>query len=146
MHLPTRRTIFAFAVFSFLPALAACPKKDPPAIVDPPPPPPEPEAGPVDLAPIEEDAGEDVDAAEAGPKKYTGTYNPNVARLKQCCGALRAEAKRMGASPEAGMFLQAAASCDGLAAQAGAKGTAPELGVVRNLLAGRTVPPVCRGF
>lgn len=147
MNLPVRRTIFALAVFSFLPILSACPKKDPPVIVDaaPPPPPPEPDTGPVDLAPLEEDAGVDADA-EAGPKKFTGKYNPNLARMKQCCNALRAEAKRMGASPEAGMFMQAAATCDGLAAQATASGTAPELSAVRGLLAGRQMPPMCSGL
>ena len=41
---------------------------------------------------------------------------------------------------------QAAAQCSAMAGQAGATGNAPELGVLRTLLAGRTVPAVCAGF
>ncbi len=147
MALSPRRTVFALAVFSFLPLLVACPKKEPPPVPDaapPPPPPPQEEASV--LLPIEDDAGADADAAEAG-KKFTGTpVNTNVARLKQCCNQLRIQAKAMGASPEAGMLMSAAAQCDTMASQVGPGGTAPEMGVIRNLLAGRNIPPACAGF
>jgi hypothetical protein len=141
-----RRTIFALAIFSALPLLVACPKKDPPPADAAPPPPPEPEASTLVLAPLgEEDAGGDADA-EAG-KKATGPYVPtNVARLRQCCGQLRTQAKAMGASPEAGMLIAAAAQCDGLAAQAGPNASAPELGILRTALAGRNIPGICAGF
>jgi hypothetical protein len=147
MSLSLRSTVFALAIASAVPLLSACPKKEPaPADAAPPPPPPEPDAStvlvPMEEPPVVEDAGVD-----ASPPKYTGpAVNPNVARFKQCCNALAAEAKRMGNSPEAGMFASAAAQCNTIANQLGPKGTAPELGVVRTLLAGRTLPAACSGF
>jgi hypothetical protein len=142
-----RRGVVTIAVFSVVPMLAACPKKDPPAVFDaaPPPPPPVEDAAPLMLLPVEEDAG--VDAGVDAGKKYTGTgVSTNVARLRQCCNQLANEAKRMGSSPEAGLFTQAAAQCSALAGQIGPSGNAPEMGALRTLLAGRTVPPVCSGF
>jgi hypothetical protein len=145
--LSPRRTLFALAIFSAMPLLVACPKKEPPAPDAAPPPPPEPEASTLVLAPLEEDAGADADADADAAKKFTGPGgNTNVLRLKQCCGQLRIQAKALGASPEAGFLTQAAAQCDGLAAQAGASGNAPELGILRTALAGRNIPPVCAGF
>src|SRR3954467_3419393 len=141
-----RRTLFALAVFSTMPLLVACPKKETPVADAAPPPPPEPEASTVVLTPLEEDAGSDADAADAA-KKATGPGVPtNVARLRQCCGQLRTQAKAMGASPEAGFLTSAAAQCDTLAAQAGPGANAPELGLLRGALAGRNIPPVCAGF
>lgn len=70
----------------------------------------------------------------------------NLARLRQCCAQLAAEAKRLGSSPEAGALSTAAAQCSALVTAAGPSGTAPELGAVRALLAGRTIPAVCAGF
>ncbi|MCL2725078.1 MAG: hypothetical protein FWD69_11640 [Polyangiaceae bacterium] len=149
MRLSPRRSLFAFAVFSALPLLVACPKKAPEP-VDAAPPPPEPvEAAPVPLEPLVEDAGEDADsAADAdAAKKATGPAVPaNVARLKQCCQQLRVQAKAMGASPEAGMLTAAANQCDATAKQMGAGGTAPELAVFKTLLAGRNIPAVCSGL
>jgi hypothetical protein len=140
-----RRTLFALAVFSAMPLLVACPKKETPVADAAPPPPPEPEASTVVLTPLEEDAGADADADAA--KKATGPGVPtNVARLRQCCGQLRTQAKAMGASPEAGYILSAAAQCDGLAAQAGPGASAPELGILKTALAGRNIPPICAGF
>jgi len=147
MALSTRRTIFALAIFSAVPLLVACPKKPTPEVDAGPPPPPPEEASTTVLVPLEEDAGADADADADAGKKATGPYVPtNVARLKQCCGQLRTQAKALGASPEAGMLMGAAAQCDALASQAGPSGTAPELGVIKQLLAGRNIPPVCAGF
>ena len=145
-HRNARRAIFAVAIFSALPLLAACPKKEV-AVVDASPPAPEVDAAPLVLTDLVEDAGEDAaDAAEAG-KKATGPGVPtNVARLRQCCGQLRTQAKAMGASPEAGMLLGAAAQCDTLAGQAGPGTNAPELGILKTALAGRNIPPICSGF
>jgi hypothetical protein len=79
-------------------------------------------------------------------KAAGGGGGGNLARLQQCCAALAAEAKRMGASPEAGMIASAAAQCSALVAQAGPSGNAPELGALRTMMAGRNVPAVCAGF
>src|SRR3954451_20858313 len=147
MALSSRRALFALAMFSAMPLLVACPKKDPPAADAAPPPPPEPEASTLVLAPLEEDAGADADADADAGKKATGPGVPtNVARLRQCCGQLRTQAKALGASPEAGMLLQGAAQCDVLASQAGPGANAPELGILKTALAGRNIPPICQGF
>ncbi len=143
--MPLRRSLFVLAIFSAMPLLVACPKKETPQPPEAAPPPPPTDSTPTVLTPLtDDDAGADA-APEAGPKRGPGV-NPNVARLRQCCGALRAQAKALGASPEAGMLIGAAAQCDGLASQAGASGNAPELNVIKGLLGGRNVPPVCAGF
>lgn len=85
------------------------------------------------------------DSAAKGAKAATGG-STNVARLKQCCAQLQAEAKRLGASPEAGVINGAAAQCMTIANAAGPSGNAPELNVLRTLLAGRNVPALCAGF
>jgi len=141
-----RRVVFALAVCSVVPLLAACPKKETPTIDAAPPPPPPVEDAQTNLVPMEEDTGAPDTGPDAKPKYAGPAVNPNVAKLKQCCNALSAEAKRMGSSPEAGMFSTAAAQCSALAAQAGPTGTAPEMGVIRGLLAGRNIPAVCGGF
>lgn len=147
MSLSPRRAIFSLVVFSAVPLLVACPKKETPAVVDAAPPPPPPEASTTDLVLVEEDAGLDAAADADAAKKATGPgVSTNVARLKQCCGQLRIQAKALGSSPEAGMLLGAAAQCDALAAQAGPAGNAPELNVLKTALAGRNIPPVCQGF
>jgi len=142
-----RRIALALFLCSVVPLLAACPKKETPTVDAAPPPPPPVEDVQTNLIPMEEDAGEADADADAPVKKATGpAVNTNVARLKQCCNALSAEAKRMGSSPEAGMFTAAAAQCSTLATQIGPSGNAPELGAIRGLLAGRNVPAVCAGF
>jgi len=146
MSLSTRRTVFALAIFSAMPLLVACPKKpDPVPDAAPPPPPPVEEASTTVLVPIEEDAGI-VDAAPDVVRRVGPAVNTNVLRLRQCCNALAAEAKRLGNAPEAATLASAAAQCNALATQAGPSGTAPELGVLRGLLAGRTIPAPCAGF
>ena len=143
----SRRVVFALAIFSVVPLLVACPKKDPPPPDAAPPPPPEPEASTLTLTPLEEDAGADADADADAAKKATGPgVSTNVARLRQCCGQLRIQAKALPGSPEGAMLLSGAAQCDVLAAQAGPGANAPELGILRTALAGRNIPPVCAGF
>lgn len=116
-------------------ALIACKK----------PPPPVPDAAPVvtaeppEAAPLvamEEDAGDDG-AADAAPKKPGVWVDPKVARIKQCCAALR---KQGATAPE---VMLVAGQCDAIAAQASAKGTAPELGFLRQI---KTIPPICQGL
>lgn len=141
-----RQSLFAFAVCSIVPLLAACPKKETPTVDAAPPPPPPVEDVQTSLIPMEEDAGPVDAGADARPVYKGPAVTTNVLRLKQCCNALANEAKRMGSSPEAGMFATAAAQCNAMAAQAGPTGTAPELGALRGLLAGRNIPAVCAGF
>ena len=76
----------------------------------------------------------------------TGGGGGNIARLQQCCNALAAQARAMGASPEAGVIASAAAQCSALVAAAGPNGNAPELGALKTILAGRNLPAVCAGF
>jgi hypothetical protein len=141
-----RKIALAIAVFGALPLAVACEKK--PTVVD---------AGLVataaDAMVFLDDAADAADAADAedaadaadAAKKVVGLPT-NVVRLKQCCGQLRTQAKAMGASPEAGFLIGAAAQCDTIAAQAGPNGNAPELGLLKAALAGRNLPPVCAGF
>lgn len=84
------------------------------------------------------DTGKPAAAAAAG--------GGNLARLKQCCNAIAAEAKRLGNAPEAGLLNGAAAQCTALVTAAGPNGNAPELNALKGLLAGRPVPAVCAGF
>lgn len=72
--------------------------------------------------------------------------NGNLEKLKQCCAALGAQGKALGASPE-GMTIQSyAAQCTALVAQAGPNGNAPELGPLRTYLQGANIPAVCKGL
>ncbi len=141
------KLLFTVAVFGALPLAVACENKH--NVID---------AGliatsTVDAAVVDDaadaadawDAWDAADAADAAKKLGVGLPT-NVVRLRQCCGQLRIQAKAMGASPEAGFLLGAAAQCDTIAAQAGPNGTAPELGLLKAALAGRNVPPVCAGF
>lgn len=64
--------------------------------------------------------------------------------LAACCNALATQAKSLGASPEAGVLLSAAAQCSALAKNGSAN--SPELSALKGLLAGRNVPAVCKGL
>jgi hypothetical protein len=72
--------------------------------------------------------------------------NANLARLRQCCAAIGAQARTLGASPEAGLLQAAAAQCIALVNAAGPNGNAPEISVVKTMLAGRQLPAVCAGL
>jgi hypothetical protein len=137
-HLPLLSVLSVLALVGS----AACKKPPPPPpVVDAAPPPP-PADTTTNLTPLtDDDAGQD--AGQDAGHKPGGFVDPKVARIKQCCGALRGQAKALGPSPEAGLFTGAATQCDTIAAQAGAKGTAPELGFLRAL---RTIPPICQGL
>lgn len=69
----------------------------------------------------------------------------NLAGLQRCCAAIAAEAKRLGAAPEAGVLMSAAAQCSALVAAAGPNGTAPEMSALKSMLAGRSIPG-CTGL
>ena len=147
-----KRTLpFTFAVLALsgaLPTLAGCPSDKPTVTFDAAPPPVVSSVAPVDLMPLE-DAGideGDADAADTGPKKPG--VNLNVARAKQCCAAISAQAKALGASPEAGMLNGIAASCNVAAGQLSPSSTGAELAAVRNALkaSGKAIPGVCSGL
>ncbi|MBS2014819.1 MAG: hypothetical protein JST00_18160 [Deltaproteobacteria bacterium] len=76
-------------------------------------------------------------------KPKPGGGGDSLARLRQCCAAIAAEAARQGNAPE---LLSAAASCNMLVAAAGPNGNAPELAAVRAMLGGRQLPAVCAGL
>jgi hypothetical protein len=78
-----------------------------------------------------------------GNKPKVGGGGDSLARLRQCCAAIAAEAARQGNAPE---LLSAAASCNMLVAAAGPNGNAPELAAVRGMLGGRQLPAVCAGL
>lgn len=144
------RTSFAFLCIFGVPTLIlGCPKK-PVAEVDAGAPAAvEIDAAPTLLAPLDEDAGWDAGVDAAVKKTGSGSgLNTNQTRAKQCCNALRGQAKALGNSPEAQQLLGVAAMCDGVALQVGPTkgGNAPELAPLRALLAGKNVPPLCQGL
>jgi hypothetical protein len=143
---PARRAavFFGFAL-AFPVLLMGCPKKPPP-VVDAGEAPPPPSSAPVtELAPLTDDGGEDAgDAAETGPKKWTGTgMNANQMKIQACCYAMRAEARKLGASPEAFQLNALAQQCDVFARQVGPAGNAPELNQARQVLRSVKLPGAC---
>jgi len=144
------RLVFAFLATSGIVVVATpgCEKKAPPPVETPPPPPPVVDAGVVQLTPLD-DAGDAAPEAATGPARHGGGGGPstsaNTARIKLCCNAIRGEAKKLGAAPEAMMMMTIAAQCDLVAVQA-SSGNAPEFGQVRQMLKGRTVPNACQGM
>jgi hypothetical protein len=142
-----RRALLALAIASAMPLfLLGCPKKaPPPAVEDSGPPPPPATSSTLELAPLEEDAGDDADAADASDaKKATGPgYSSNQLKIMACCNAMRAQAKALGSSPEAAQLQAGAAQCDMFAKQIGAGGNAPELAQLRALLKTIQLPAAC---
>jgi hypothetical protein len=127
-------------------ALSACEKKPPPPPVELPPPPPSVDAGVVQITPFDDSLDSGVDAAPVKPHAAGPAINANAARIRQCCNAIRHEAKNLGTSPEATMIIGLAAQCDLIATQVTSSGTAPEFAQVRALLKGRTIPAACAGM
>ncbi len=72
--------------------------------------------------------------------------NANLEKLRQCCNALAAQGKSLGASPEGMTLISYAAQCNVLVTQAGPNGNAPELGPLRQYLQAGNVPAVCKGL
>jgi hypothetical protein len=146
-RLPIRILTVVVASCGIVVLAAACKKDPPPAPLDlgqatPPP----ADAGVVQITPLD-DAGDA--AAEVGPPvkpRGNGTpTNANAARIRQCCNAIRHEAAKLGAAPEAAMMIGVAAQCDMVAAQV-AGGSAPEFGQVRTMLKGHVIPAACSGM
>jgi hypothetical protein len=143
---PIRRAVFfAGFVLSVPIFLLGCPKKPPP-VVDAGEPPPPASTTVVDLAPLTDDDAGDAGDGEAGPRKWTGTgtaSNPNQVKIAACCNAMRAEAKKVGASPEAFQLNAVAAQCDVFARQVGPAGNAPEMNQARAILHSVKLPAAC---
>jgi hypothetical protein len=145
---PARRLLLTTFVLAF-PALAAygcsgC-KKPPPPAEDAAPPPPV-DAAPLELAPLDDDAGDaDTDAYEAGPKWGTGGVGPNDNQRKilACCAAIQAQAAHLQNGPEQFQLNNMAAACRTLAAQVGPGGNAPEFAQLRALLSTTKIPISC---
>jgi hypothetical protein len=148
-RLSARRAVMMLAFTGLLPViLVGCPKKPPPPAAEVPDtaPAPEVDSGPTVITPLdEEDAGDDADAGP--PKKHYGGQpsNGNAAAIKQCCAAMRAQAKSLGTSPEANQLVSAAQICDTFAIAA-TSGNAPEFAMVRNALKGHQLPTACQGI
>ena len=124
-----------------------CPKKPAPVELDSGPEEPTViDAGVTQLEPLDDDSGpEAAPPAPTGRGGGGGGGSTNQYRIKQCCSAMRKQATGMGASPEANILIGLSAQCDLIAAQA-VGGTAPEFGVLRQMLAGRTLPAACSGL
>lgn len=122
MNRSPRRLLVTLAVFAAFPLVmngcSSC-KKPPPPQEDAAPP-PATDAAPLDIAPLDDDAGDDAsDAAEAG-KKWTGTGDSAAAaRIKACCAAMAGQAAHMQQGPERFQLEKVAVpNCYGLAGQA----------------------------
>ena len=105
------------------------------------------DAAPLDLTPLDDDAGDDAaDASDAG-KHWTGTGVPaddNIARIRACCGAIANQAAHMQNGPEKGQLQIAAAQCSGLAAAlVPGSPAAAQMGQLRALLAANRLPNLC---
>ncbi|HEY6462656.1 MAG TPA: hypothetical protein VIY73_20950 [Polyangiaceae bacterium] len=146
MTSPARRAavFFTFAL-AFPVFVMGCPKKPAPVVDAGEPPPPPASSSVTELAPLtEDDAGDAAAEAEAGPRKWTGTgMNVNQTRIAACCSAMRAEARKLGASPEAFQLTAAAGQCDVFAKQVGPNGNAPEVNQLRQILRSVKLPMAC---
>lgn len=144
------RVLSLLVLTSVLPlAVLGCPNKDKGTPDAAPAPTPTPTPTETALAPLVEDSGPEDSGADTGRKVATGPgINVNQARVKQCCSALRAQAKSLGTAPEAANLTNAAAMCDQLAMGVGpsAGGQIPELAPLRAMLQGKTIPPLCQGL
>ncbi len=83
---------------------------------------------------------------EAGkkPSGGGGGYNTNQLKIKECCNAMRAQAKSLGSSPEGFQINALAAQCDMFATQVGPAGNAPELNQLRQILKSVKLPSACQ--
>jgi hypothetical protein len=150
MMRPHLRRTFTFLAFStvFPLLVMGCPKKEP-AVEDAGAPPPPPSSAPTvtELAPLSDDGGPDAaDAAPEAGKKPSGGggLNTNQLKIKECCTAMRAQAKSLGSSPEAFQINALAAQCDQFVTQVGPAGNAPELAQLRAILKSVKLPTACQ--
>jgi hypothetical protein len=145
-----RRLVLPALAITVSLGLLGCPKKDTPVVVVDSGPPVVVDAAPTEIKPLDElDAGDDADANDAAKKPTGPGLTTSQLRAKQCCNALRNQAKALGNSPESAQLLGLAATCDTIALQLGPTkgGAAPELEPIRQILKGKTtLPPLCSGL
>jgi hypothetical protein len=141
-----RAAVFFTFAFAFPIFVMGCPKKQPPVVDAGEPPPPASSATIAELAPLADDAGDEGgDGAPEAGKKWTGPgVNANQAKIMACCGAMRAEARKLGPSPEAFQLNAVAGQCDVFAKQVGPAGNAPELNQLRQILRSVKLPSACQ--
>jgi hypothetical protein len=139
--------IFAAFAWAFPTTLLGCPKKPEPAVEEAPPPPPAATPSVLVLAPLTEDAGNEleVEAGKAEKKRATAPAgNANQLKIQACCNAMRAKTKELGNPPELiGSLSALAAQCDVFAKQVGPGGSAPEFNQLRQLLRSLSLPAAC---
>jgi hypothetical protein len=70
--------------------------------------------------------------------------NSNLARVRQCCAAIRHLGKS-GTSPDGTFMMNVAMQCDIAASQAGPRQT-PDMNGVRQMMRGRVMPAACAGM
>jgi hypothetical protein len=146
-HSFAQRAVIAVSFMGILPLLLlGCPKKPPPPVEVPDAAPaPEVDSAPTVLTPLDEmDAG-DGGEAEAPKHTYHPPVNGNAAAIKQCCGALRTQAKTLGTSPEANVLIGLSVQCEQFA-MAATTGNAPEFAQLRSMLKGRSLPAACQAI
>ena len=66
-------------------------------------------------------------------------------RVRQCCHAIRKQAKGLGSTPDGAALMNVAARCD-MAVSQTASGQAPNFTPVRQMLRGRLLPAACAGM
>jgi hypothetical protein len=140
-----RLALLPFA--SFVVLLLGCPKKAPaPAVEDAGPPAATSAPTVTELVPLNETPDASDAAAEAAPKKWTGSsLTPNQMKIAACCAGMRTQAKTMGLQSPEGFQLNAAATqCDMFTKQVGPQATAPEFAQIRQLLKSVKLPAACQ--
>jgi hypothetical protein len=147
----TRRFLFALTLVGALPLFmngcAGCKKPAPADDAAPPPPPAATDAPPLDLTPLDDDAGDDAaDASDAG-KHWTGPGVPvddNIAKIRACCAAMANQAAHMQNGPEKGQLQIASVQCNGLAAAlTPGSPAAAQTAQIRAILAANKLPGLC---
>lgn len=126
-------------------AAIACNRDKPNAVVDAGPPVARVDPPATVVAPEEPDAA--IDAA-VGPdaSRTGGGLDTNQARALRCCRAIRDQARSLPTSVERAQIETLAGSCETLARGLGAtpgKGSITELEPLRQMLKGKTIPPLC---
>jgi hypothetical protein len=139
MRSTARSALFFVFTLSMPLVILGCPKKPAP-VEDAGEPPPAATPSVTSIAPLTDDGGDDAGDGSDGAHHggYGPAVNPNQAKIKQCCNAMRATHDPM--------FMAVAAQCDALAAQVGPSGSDPAFAQLRAILKGQKLPGACSGM